>query len=89
MSLLDLLNDKPAAERELVHILDDDPQHARACELLAYLCLRRGRLKTTEPEMRAAWLKKADEYANRALTSPWRNRDKVDVKRLRAIINNP
>lgn len=87
MSLLDLLNDKPAAERELVSILDDDPQHARANELLAYLCQRHGRQAGADSDMQAAWLKKADEFAKRALASPWRDRDKVDVPRLTTIVN--
>ncbi len=85
-SLLDLLDDKPAAERELVQMLDDDPQNARACELLAYLCLRRGTLEEGDAEMKGAWIKRAGGYAKRALESPWRLRHGVDVKRLEAIV---
>lgn len=85
ISFLDLLRDTSAAERELVAILDDDPQHARACEYLAYLCLHRGKRETQDPEAQAIWLKKAGEYAQRALESPWQQRHGVDTQRLATI----
>jgi len=83
---LDLLHDNAAAERELVSILDDDPQHARACETLAYLCLHRGKRETEDAAMQAAWLQKAGAFAKRALESPWRHRHGIDAQRLSTIV---
>ena len=84
ITLMDLLGDYKGAERELVAILESDPDNARAAELLAYTYLHLGKQVTGSDEQ-ASLSEKSGKMAQQALASPWRQRQRIDVRRLTAI----